>query len=277
METLRSVLTPILIKEECFDKFLVDYDFFNADCLKYSLSKGLGLGIIAGSVLVKVPQILKILRGQSAVGITFISVVLELFAITSNLAYSYQNGYPFSAWGEASFLAVQTAAVAALVLFYNFTSALLALSFLIGYSAVVYGLTSELTPIDVLWSMQAANVPLIIVSKMIQAVANYRNQSTGQLSAVTIFLLFFGAVARIFTSIQETGDMIVVYTYCAATFANGLIAFQVLWYWNSKITGKGKKKGGQGQTGGKQQQTAGNKAKNSPTKGANKASKGKKH
>jgi hypothetical protein len=56
--------------------------------------------------------------------------------------------------------------VAALVLLYNFTSALLALSFLVGYSAVVYALTSELTPIDVLWSMQAANVPLIIVSKV---------------------------------------------------------------------------------------------------------------
>src|SRR5688500_7626979 len=100
---------------------------------------------------------------------------------------------------------------------------------------------------------------------MIQAVANYRNQSTGQLSAITIFLLFFGAVARIFTSIQETGDMIVVYTYMAASFANGVIAFQVLWYWNSKIT-KGKKKAGQ--AGGKQQQNAGNKAKNSPSKNA---------
>ena len=63
-------------------------------------------------------------------------------------------------------MAVQTAIVAALVLLYNFSSALLALSFLVGYSAVVYALTSELTPIDVLWSMQAANVPLIVVSKV---------------------------------------------------------------------------------------------------------------
>lgn len=44
---------------------------------------------------VKIPQILKIFGGKSAAGITFISVVLELFAITSNLSYSFVSGYPF--------------------------------------------------------------------------------------------------------------------------------------------------------------------------------------
>jgi len=262
METIRTILSPALIKEECFNKFFVDFDFFDGDCLKYSLSKGLGLGIIAGSILVKVPQIVKILGSKSAAGITLISVVMELFAISSNMAYSYSSGFPFSAWGESLFLAIQTSLIAALVLFFNFSSTLMAFSFMIGYIAVAFALVSEFTPIDVLWSMQAVNVPLILVSKMLQAVTNYRNQSTGQLSAVTIFLLFFGALARIFTSIQETGDTVVIATFVAASFANGLIAFQVLYYWNSKIGG-GKKKGAQGGKGGK----------NSPKKGANKSKK----
>jgi mannose-P-dolichol utilization defect protein 1 len=69
--------------------------------------------------------------------------------------------------------------------------------------------------------------------QLIQAVTNHKNQSTGQLSAVTCFMLFFGAVARIFTTIQETGDGILLLTYLCTSALNGIVAGQVLWYWNS--------------------------------------------
>lgn len=59
------------------------------------MSKGLGIGIIAGSILVKVPQILKILSSKSAEGINIYGVYLELFAITANFAYSYVMGFTF--------------------------------------------------------------------------------------------------------------------------------------------------------------------------------------
>ncbi|CAG7643154.1 unnamed protein product [Allacma fusca] len=241
MDQLKPILAPI-ITEKCFDKFLVDFDFLDEPCLKHTLSKGLGVGIIAGSVLVKVPQILKIMSNRSAAGITFLSQAMELFAISATLSYSYCSGFPFSAWGEACFLAIQTAIVASLVLLYGYGSALLALSFVVGYGASLYALISDYTPLDILWSMQAANVPIIVISKMIQAVTNYRNQSTGQLSAITVFLLFLGSVARIFTSIQETGDRIVITTYVVSSCVNALIAFQMLWYWKSTIKDGHKKK-----------------------------------
>ena len=81
---------------------------------------------------------------------------------------------------------------------------------------------------------------------MIQAVANYRQGSTGQLSALTIFMLTGGAAARIFTSIQETGDPMMILTYVVSTAVNLIIAGQVVYYWNSnksaKAGGAGKKK-----------------------------------
>ena len=84
------------------------------------------------------------------------------------------------------------------------------------------------------------------VSQMIQAVANYRQGSTGQLSALTIFMLTGGAAARIFTSIQETGDPMMILTYVVSTAVNLIIAGQVVYYWNSgksaKAGGAGKKK-----------------------------------
>ena len=61
---------------------------------------------------------------------------------------------------------------------------------------------------------------------------NFRNGHTGQLSAVTSFLLSLGAIARIFTSIQETGDNIIILTYICSSVVNTIIALQVIMYWN---------------------------------------------
>jgi mannose-P-dolichol utilization defect protein 1 len=69
--------------------------------------------------------------------------------------------------------------------------------------------------------------------QLIQTFTNYKNQGTGQLSAITCFMLFFGALARVFTTIQETGDGILLITFLCTSTLNGIIAGQVVWYWNS--------------------------------------------
>ena len=240
-EFLKGLLLTVL-SETCYNEYFMKYNFLDVPCFKATLSKGLGIGIIAGSILVKVPQILKILNSKSAEGINIYGVYLELFAITANFAYSYVMGFPFSAWGEGTFLAIQTAIIAALVLHYGKASAKAAV-FLATYVGIVSALISGFTPIDVLWTMQAVNVPIILSAKSIQVVTNYKNGSTGQLSAITCFLLFGGSIARIFTSIQETGDLIIIVTYCVSTVANCALVVQLLWYWNvDKTKTKNKKK-----------------------------------
>ncbi|KAK6623274.1 hypothetical protein RUM43_009126 [Polyplax serrata] len=76
----------------------------------------------------------------------------------------------------------------------------------------------------------------------VQALSNYKRQSTGQLSAVTLWMQFAGCLARVFTSIQETGDATMILTYVTATILNGLILFQ-LYYYASGTGKKGKGKG----------------------------------
>lgn len=191
----------------------------------------MGYGIVAGSLMVKLPQIIKIVSNRSASGINILSVFLELLAITLNLSYSFVKDFPFSAWGDSLFLAVQTAAIAALVLNYNSSRANV-FSFVVMYLCVCYGLMGGPTSVDTLWSLQALNIPILIAGKMSQAFTNYSNGSTGQLSAVTVFMLFFGSLARIFTSVQETGDQLIILTYLVSTLLNGVIVSQLLYYWN---------------------------------------------
>lgn len=118
-EFLKGLLLTVL-SETCYDEYFTKYNLldgmylliflynnvvedvkvynyvlFAVPCFKATLSKSLGIGIIAGSILVKVPQIVKILNSKSAKGINVYGVYLELFAITANFTYSYVMGFPF--------------------------------------------------------------------------------------------------------------------------------------------------------------------------------------
>lgn len=264
MEFFKQALLLVLT-EKCYDEYFLKFNFldgkfpkFSIDaddsvngvngafyvsvpCFKASLSKGLGIGIIAGSILVKVPQIVKILKNKSGDGISVLSVTLDLVAITIAVAYSYVSSFPFSSWGDGAFLAIQTVAIGILVLYYakETTKACIYFICYVGLCVVLMG---GLTPLNVLWSLQAMNIPILLTGKLSQAYLNYKNGSTGQLSAATVFMLFGGSAARIFTSIQETGDSMLIFTYCASTFANAVIVSQMLYYWNADVSKKQKQK-----------------------------------
>jgi len=220
-----------MISKECYEKYFYEMDFFDGNCFKALLSKALGCALIAGSLGVKVPQILKIWKAKSADGLNLFSIFLDLFAITFSLSYSFVKGFPFTAWGDVSFLALQTAIVACLVLTYSGGIGK-AFVFLTAYSTICYVLMGGTAPLQFLWSMQGFNIPIMVLGKLSQAWTNFQNGSTGQLSVVTCFMLFFGSLARIFTSIQETGDTMMIMTYCFSAASNGVLVAQCIYYWN---------------------------------------------
>ena len=46
-----------LVSPDCFNELFVKFNYENVSCGKAFLSKGLGMGIVAGSALVKIPQV----------------------------------------------------------------------------------------------------------------------------------------------------------------------------------------------------------------------------
>ncbi|XP_077987940.1 mannose-P-dolichol utilization defect 1 protein homolog [Glandiceps talaboti] len=227
-------LALLILPENCYDEFFVKFNFLDVPCLKTAISKGLGAIIILGSVIVKLPQIMKILSAKSGKGISMVSIIFEMAAISATWSYSVGNGFPFSAWGEAFFLAVQTTLIGALCLQFNGKTALAGV-FIVTYCCIMFVLLSGAVPLEALAVLQSMNILLVIISRMTQAYSNYSSGHTGQLSLITFTLLFLGAVARIFTSIQETGgDPLIVATYCASTTCNGIIVSQILYYSSAK-------------------------------------------
>lgn len=226
------VFTP-----QCFDNYFIDFNFYDVPCFKSTLSQGLSLGLILGSILVKVPQILKILQNKSGEGINLYSVTLDLTAMVIHISYNFINKFPFSSWGDTFFVAIQTAAIAFLVLWYNGAKSQSFLYILV-LLGVCYVLMGGLTPISVLWSLTSVNIFIVVAGKLLQAWTNYNNGHTGQLSAATLILLLAGSLARIFTSIQQTGDTLVILTFIASTAVNALLVYQLVYYWDKTVKTK---------------------------------------
>ena len=116
--SIESVLSNLL-SPHCYEELMVKQHFFDLGCNKLLLSKMLGYAILVGSLLVKVPQIVKIYWNKSGAGVSVIAETIMLAAIFGSMAYGYTSEFPLSAYGDAYFLYIQTILVILFVLYYQ--------------------------------------------------------------------------------------------------------------------------------------------------------------
>ncbi|PMD50965.1 monosaccharide-P-dolichol utilization protein [Hyaloscypha bicolor E] len=258
MDSLRSALQPIthslpapihdlgvsILGETCYKTLLLDIDLSSTDCIKLAISKGLGIGIIAASTIVKVPQILKLINSKSSEGISFLSYLLETSAYLISLAYNVRQGFPFSTYGETSLIMAQNVVIAVLVLHYSGKQSAAAL-FVAGLATSAATLFTEgVLDMKTLSYLQAGAGVLGIASKVPQIAAVWQEGGTGQLSAFAVFNYLAGSLSRIFTTLQEVNDKLILYGFIAGFALNAVLAAQMVYYWNAptKKSTKGKQK-----------------------------------
>ncbi|PJF16942.1 Monosaccharide-P-dolichol utilization protein [Paramicrosporidium saccamoebae] len=223
-----------LLGKECSRALLTNMDFKNFKCLKLAVSKGLGVGIIGGAMVVKVPQILKILASRSTEGLSFLSVVLETLAASITFAYNFRAGNSFTTYGETFFMTIQNVLLLLLLGLYRKQSMRLLLLFCT-YSVLMSSLLIPTYATDAtLKSLQAATIPLTMVSRLPQIWTVWRQGGTGQLSALSVGLVWIGSLARVYTSMQETGeDRLLVLGFVMAALLNSTIMWQMVYYWKT--------------------------------------------
>lgn len=203
METLRTALQPLrpitnnlptpirdlgvsIIGETCYKTLILDLDPTDPECLKLAISKGLGIGIIGASSIVKVPQILKLVQSQSASGISFLSYLLETSSYLISLAYNVRNGFPFSTFGETALILGQNVIITVLVLNYSGRMSVAALFVAALAAGVVTLFNGGILDMRTLSYLQAGAGVLGVASKVPQIAAIYQQGGTGQLSAFTV-------------------------------------------------------------------------------------------
>ena len=197
---LRPVLQPItqnlpgpirdigisLLGNHCYKTLVHDVQLSDASCFKLAISKGLGIGIIGASAVVKIPQLLKLLNSQSAAGLSFLAYALETSSYLISLAYNARMGFPFSTYGETAFIAIQNVAIAALILQYSGKGAAAA-AFVAGLAAAGYSLFNpSIIDMKTMGLLQAGAGALGVASKLPQIITVWQQGGTGQLSAFAV-------------------------------------------------------------------------------------------
>ena len=84
------------------------YLFSDEECLKIFVSKLIGFAIITGSLILKVPQIIKIVSSKSAKGLAASMYFLEAMGFSIVIAFALREKMPFSAFGENFFMFCQS-------------------------------------------------------------------------------------------------------------------------------------------------------------------------
>ncbi|KAK0980157.1 hypothetical protein LTS01_012093 [Friedmanniomyces endolithicus] len=164
--------------------------------------------------------------------------------------YNVRNGFPFSTYGEVALIAIQNVAISVLVLQYTGKGAAAAV-FVAGLAAAGYAMYSDsITSISMLQYLQAGAGLLGVASKVPQIATIFQQGGTGQLSAFAVFNYLLGSLSRIFTTVQEVPDKLILYGFIAGFTLNAIIAAQMVYYWNSskssattqtKVDSRGKK------------------------------------
>ncbi|GAA5828787.1 hypothetical protein JCM3766R1_003820 [Sporobolomyces carnicolor] len=225
-EPLEALVGPACYKTLVWDTTL------DSACVKLAVSKLLGVGIIAGGAVVKVPQILTVLSAKSARGLSLSSYVLDTAATAITVAYNVRNGFPLSTYGEMVFLLAQNAILIALIISYTPGPTVTRLVPLAStFALFAYSLSNpSLVPPTLLSTLQTITIPLSLSSKVPQIVSNWRLGSTGQLSAFLVFNSLAGCLARVFTSMTETNDPVLIIGFVGAALLNAVLALQFFAY-----------------------------------------------
>jgi mannose-P-dolichol utilization defect 1 len=224
-----------LLGTPCHAALLLDLDLVtHPECASLAISKALGFVIIGASSIVKVPQILKLVSSGSAEGISFTSYLLETASFLITLAYNIRNGNPFSTYGETVLILVQDVVISVLILQYSKKSAQ-AGAFVAAIASAIYALIVSDTIIsgEQMNYLQSASGVMSIASKLPPILTVYNQGGTGQLSAFAVFNYLAGSASRIYTTLQEVDDKLILYGFIAGFVLNAILAMQMVYYWNS--------------------------------------------
>ncbi|RYN85732.1 hypothetical protein AA0119_g13175 [Alternaria tenuissima] len=228
MDALRSALQPVthnlpkpvanlgesLLNPICYKTLVYNVDLTATECVKLAISKGLDIGIVGAPSILKVPQLLKLINSQSAEGLSFLSYFLDTY-------------------GETALILVQNIAIACLVLKYSGNLVGIA-EWLGGLIAAGAALFNEgWVDNERLSFLQATAGVLSVASKVPQILTIWSEGGTGQLSAFAVVNYPLGSLSRIFTTLQEVDDPLLLYGFIAGFAFNAVLSLQVIYYWNA--------------------------------------------
>ena len=236
-------LTCLLL---CFDTFFVKFNLLDVPCITASISKLLSYAIIAGAILLKLPQIMNIVSNKDTRGLASMLLYLDVASFLPSPAYNILNGNDFATYGEACIVLVENILVVLIFWYFSPTKAVQggaetrpSLPTMAGIAfagvAMMVGLFSM--PQSLWWTMPSIGV-IFTIGGVPQIYTNFVNGHTGHLSVITWLLNFVGALARVLTTLKEPGISESSRPWLIASFGIGAslsaaVLIQIALYWST--------------------------------------------
>ncbi|KAG5509444.1 hypothetical protein JKF63_06754 [Porcisia hertigi] len=201
--------------------------------LRYFISNYLSYAVVVGASILKVPQILKVLKSNRADGISLSSLYVELFSYVISTSWGLVRGLPFRDCGENFFITLQLAVLVLLVAKMQKKARGAAIA-LVAEIFALYALSSGKVPREVHEFVLSGQVLLNMGSRVPQICANHRTRCRGQLSFLTFFLAFSGGIVRLMTTALnvswDKGKAVMLVQFSVAATLNAIILMQLLYY-----------------------------------------------
>lgn len=194
------------------------------------LSTIVGVCVLIGSLIYKLPQVLRVIRRRSAAGISVLMYSLETIGTTFSALYFFRRAFPFASYGETVFIMVQNIILLSLIVFFQRLPRIPAIILGLLYVTTVIALFSPYVPTSVLVILQLSSIPILNLARIPQIILNYNRKETGELSPITLGLQLLGNVARIFTTVAQVRDPLMFVGICVATCFNATLFGQWIYY-----------------------------------------------
>jgi len=226
----------------CWETLAVRLEVLDRACLSAFVSRGLGLAIIAGACVVKLPQLHKIVVGGHAPDAN--SVYLETLSSVLAVVWFSATGVALSEYGENIVLAAANVLVVLAVWRLRFPGAqhvalVLALAAAATAAAVaatgagagaVAGGAAALANAAPLLALQCSFNGIFEVGRVLQILAIVRDgrRAAEGLALISLLLQFAGTAARVFTTWQKVPDALQLFFAGANCALNAAVLAQYL-------------------------------------------------
>lgn len=196
--------------DDAAERCLGEFPFFGSACFGQLLTKALGVAIILGSCLNKIPIMINMVRAQSASGISRNSLYGEMIVYANCTFYGILWNHPFTAFGENVSLLLQNAVLVVIAWRYTNAAGGSATKVSPGEKiAVVTGFALysvavlNFLPEHLRYLLMSSTYPVMLYARGSQVLETYQVKNTGNLSIATTTLNLVGAMIRVGKIILE--------------------------------------------------------------------------
>ncbi|KYB28642.1 solute carrier family 66 member 3 [Tribolium castaneum] len=171
------------------------------------ISDVLSIITISTCFILKIPQILSILKVKNANGINLVGLLMELTSYTIMFSYNFRNRYALLSYMEYPIILIQELILILFVMYYKSC-----LNVYSAVGAVVYGLAAAglllgTVPLGVIAFLVPLCTPIGASSKVVQLLEILRTKNSESVSVLTWFISAFTNFTRVFTISVDSADL----------------------------------------------------------------------